>query len=71
MTPELKKQILESKVEELPVVAIENLLVPALQKVVADTKNPVDDAIAAMVLPPLKVELEKLIAEFIAKFKAA
>lgn len=65
MTPELKKQILESKVEELPIVAIELLVEPALKKVVEDSSNPVDDAIFAMVYPPLKLELHKAIAKLI------
>lgn len=65
MTPELKKQILESKVEELPIVAIELLVEPALKKVVEDSSNPVDDAIFEMVYPPLKLELHKAIAKLI------
>ena len=65
MTPELKKQILESKVEMLPVLAIELLIEPALKKVVEDSSNPVDDAIFAMVYPPLKLELHKAIAKLI------
>lgn len=69
MTPELKKQILESKVEELPIVAIELLVEPALKKVVADSSNPVDDAIFAMVYPPLKLELHKALAKLIEGLK--
>lgn len=69
MTPELKKQILESKVEELPIVAIELLVEPALKKVVEDSSNPVDDAIFAMVFPPLKLELHKAIAKLIEGLK--
>lgn len=69
MTPELKKQILESKVEELPILAIELALEPALKKVVADSSNPVDDAIFAMVYPPLKLELHKALAKLIEGLK--
>lgn len=69
MTPELKKQILESKVEELPILAIELALEPALKKVVSDSSNPVDDAIFAMVYPPLKLELHKALAKLIEGLK--
>lgn len=70
MAPEIKKQILESKIEDLPVLAIELALEPALKKVVADSSNPVDDAIFAMVYPPLKLELHKALAKLIEGLKA-
>lgn len=70
MSPEIKKQILESKVEELPILAIELALEPALKKVVEDSSNPVDDAIFAMVYPPLKLELHKALAKLIEGLKA-
>lgn len=69
MTPELKKQILESKVEELPILAVELALEPALKKVVADSSNPVDDAVFNMVYPPLKLELHKALAKLIEGLK--
>lgn len=69
VTPEIKKQILESKVEELPILAIEIALEPALKKVVEDSSNPVDDAIFAMVYPPLKLELHKALAKLIEGLK--
>lgn len=69
MAPEIKKQILESKVEELPILAIDLALEPALKKVVADSSNPVDDAIFAMVFPPLKLELHKALAKLIEDLK--
>ena len=69
MKPELIKQILESKVEELPLVAIEALVEPALKKVVEDSTNPVDDAVFAMVYPPLKLELHKAIAKLLEGLK--
>lgn len=69
MKPELVKQILESKVEELPIVAIELLVEPALKKVVEDSSNPVDDAVFAMVYPPLKLELHKAIAKLLEGLK--
>lgn len=70
MSPEQKKEILESKVEDLPIVAVELALEPAFKKVVADSANPVDDAVFAMVYPPLKIEMVKLLKEMIAKLKA-
>ena len=57
---------LEKLVAELMVQGLE----PALKKVVADSSNPVDDAIFAMVYPPLKKEFQKLIAAEVAKLKA-
>jgi len=66
----LIKAVLESKVEMLPMLAVELLLEPALKKVVADSSNPVDDVIMAMVYPPLKAEVEKLVKEYLEKLKA-
>ena len=70
MDAAIKKQILESKVEDLPILAVELALEPALKKVVADSTNQVDDAIFAMVYPPLKVELHKALAKLIDGLKA-
>jgi hypothetical protein len=70
MEPSLIKAILESKVESLPVLAVDMFVEPALKKLVADSSNPIDDAIFAMVYPPLKVELEKMLAEALEKLKA-
>lgn len=70
MDAAIKKQILESKVEDLPILAVELALEPALKKVVADSTNSVDDAIFAMVYPPLKVELHKALAKLIDGLKA-
>ena len=69
MSPEIKKQILESKIEDLPVLALELILEPALKKVVEDSSNPVDDAVFGMVYPPLKLELHKLLAKLIEDLK--
>ena len=69
MTPEVKAQILESKVQDLPILALELALEPALKKVVEDSSNPVDDAIFAMVYPPLKLELHKMLAKLIEDLK--
>ena len=69
LTPEIKKQIFESKVEDLPVLAVELALEPALKKVVEDSSNPVDDAVFAMVYPPLKLELHKALAKLIEGLK--
>ena len=63
------KSILESKVESLPVLAVDLFVEPALKKLVADSSNPIDDAIFAMVYPPLKAELEKMLSEALAKLK--
>lgn len=63
------KSILESKVESLPVLAVDLFVEPALKKLVADSSNPIDDAIFAMVYPPLKAELEKMLAEALEKLK--
>jgi hypothetical protein len=70
MDASIKKAILESKVEDLPVLAISLALEPALKKVVEDSSNPVDDAIFAMVYPPLKLEIHKVLAKLIADLKA-
>lgn len=69
MEASLVKAVLESKVEGLPVLAIDLFVEPALKKVVADSSNPVDDAIFAMVFPPLKSEIEKLVKEALEKLK--
>lgn len=69
MNAESIKLILESKVQELPLVAIELLVEPALKKVVEDSSNPVDDTIFAMVYPPLKLELHKAIAKLLEGLK--
>lgn len=70
MEASVKKAILESKVEGLPFLALELALEPALKKVVADSSNMVDDAVFAMVYPPLKAELQKVIAKLIEDLKA-
>ena len=69
MEKEVVKALLESKIEGLPVLAIDLFVEPALKKVVLDSSNPVDDAIFAMVFPPLKAELEKMIKEALEKLK--
>lgn len=69
MEASIVKAILESKVESLPVLAVDLFLEPALKKVVADSSNPIDDAIMAMVYAPLKKELESLLAEALGKLK--
>lgn len=69
ITAEMKKKILESKVEDLPIIAVELALEPALKKVVEDSSNPVDDAVFAMVYPPLKLELHKALAKLIEGLK--
>jgi hypothetical protein len=70
MEPESKKLILESKVKDLPMLAIELALEPALKRVVLDSTNPVDDAIMAMVYPPLRAELKKILSDLISKLEA-
>jgi hypothetical protein len=65
----MKKSLLESKIEDLPVLAVELLLEPSLKKVVADSTNLVDDAVMAMVYPPLKLELHKMLAKLFEELK--
>ena len=68
---DIKKVLLDCiDLEKLAAELIELGLEPALKKVVADSSNLVDDAILAMVYPPLKLELHKLIAAEVAKLKA-
>lgn len=68
---DVKKVLLDCiDLEKLAAELIELGLEPALKKVVADSSNLVDDAIFAMVYPPLKLELHKLIAAEVAKLKA-
>lgn len=68
---DIKKILLDSiDLEKLAVSLIEQGLEPALKEVVKDSSNLVDDAIFAMVYPPLKLELHKLIAAEVAKLKA-
>ena len=69
MEKEAVKKILESKVEGLPVLAVELFVEPALKKLVLDSTNPIDDAVFAMVYPPLKAELEKMLAAALEKLK--
>lgn len=57
---------LEKLVSELLVEGLE----PAFKKLVEDSANPIDDAVFAMVYPPLKLEFQKLIAAEVAKLKA-
>lgn len=68
---DIKKILLECvDLEKLVAELMAQGLEPALKKVVADSSNPVDDAVFAMVYPPLKNELQKLIAAEVAKLKA-
>jgi hypothetical protein len=68
---DIKKVLLDSiDLEKLVEGLIVEGLEPALKKVVADSSNLVDDAIFAMVYPPLKLELHRFIAAEVAKLKA-
>jgi hypothetical protein len=64
---EVVKLVLKS-IDEKALVAgvLEQILEPALKKLVADTTNPFDDALYAMAYPQLKTflmeEIEKLVA---------
>jgi hypothetical protein len=49
---------------------LDEVLEPALQKVVDDTTNPFDNAAMAMLYPTLEAELKKLIAAKIAELVA-
>ncbi len=48
---------------------LDRVLEPALDKLVADSKTPVDDVLKASLYPALKVELKKLISKEIADLK--
>lgn len=68
---DIKKVLLNSiDLEKL----VEGLLIeglePAFKKLVADSASPIDDAVFAMVYPPLKLELHKFVAAEVAKLKA-
>ena len=68
---DIKKILLDSiDLEKLAIGLIAEGLEPALKKVVEDSSNKVDDAVFAMVYPPLKLELHKFIAAEVAKLKA-
>jgi len=68
---DIKKVLLDCiDLEKLAAELIELGIEPALKKVVADSSNLVDDAIFAMVLPPLKLELHKIVAAKVAELKA-
>lgn len=49
---------------------IDQILEPALQKVVDDTTNPFDNAAMAMVYPTLEVEVKKLLDAQVEKLEA-
>jgi hypothetical protein len=68
---DIKKVLLDSiDLEKLVAGLLVEGLEPALKKVVEDSSNPVDDAIFAMVYPPLKNEIQRLVAAEVAKLKA-
>lgn len=68
---DIKKILLDCiDLEKLAAELIDLGLEPALKKLVADSSNLIDDAVVAMVLPPLKLELHKFIASEVAKLKA-
>jgi len=46
---------------------LDEVLEPALKKVVADTSNPLDDMLMASIYPVLEAELKKLVEEQINK----
>jgi hypothetical protein len=71
MKVDAKKILLDSiDVEKLCFAIIDEVLEPALDEVVKDSANPVDDAVKALVYPPLEVELKKLISKKVAELKA-
>jgi len=68
---DVKKVVLDSiDFEKLVTGLLVEGLEPALKKVVEDSSNPVDNAIFAMVYPPLKEEIKKLILEKVKELKA-
>lgn len=71
MKVDAKKILLDSiDVEKLCFAIIDEVLEPALDEVVKDSANPVDDAIKALVYPPLELELKKLITKKVAELKS-
>lgn len=76
MSKELVKKALECievKIDlaKLGGVLIDDVIEKALDKVVADSANPIDDAIKAMIWPVLEAEAKKLLAEKAAELEAA
>lgn len=68
---DIKKVLLNSiDLEKLIDGLIVEGLEPAFKKIVADSDNLIDDAVFAMVYPPLKVAIQKLVAAEVAKLKA-
>ena len=49
---------------------VDETLEPALKEVVADTANPVDDAVMAMVYPPLEAQLKQMYHKKLAEVQA-
>lgn len=67
-TKKLAKSALECvevkiDLNKLAAVLIDEVLEPALDKVVKDSANPVDDAVKAMIYPVLEKEIKELIAK--------
>lgn len=50
---------------------IDEVLEPALDKVVEDSTNPIDNAMKAMIYPTLEAELKKLIEKEVVKIEEA
>jgi hypothetical protein len=68
---DLGKVVLKSIDEKALVAgALESVLEPALKKLVADTTNPFDDALLAMVYPQLKAYLLEEVEKLVAKIEA-
>lgn len=69
-----KKQIISVLVdaidlEKLSTGMLDSVLVPALNEIVADSSNKIDDAAVAMLLPLLEPKLKEYIAKEIAVLK--
>lgn len=61
MNKEKAVEILKKHGKDLLVEMLEEVLVPALEEVVAKSENKYDDAFVGLIKEPLKIELKKLI----------
>ena len=66
----VKKAIACIYLVELSNIILDDVLEAAVNKALEKSDNKIDDAVAALLLPILKVELKKIIAEKVAELKA-
>jgi hypothetical protein len=70
MEPLVKKALACIDLVELSNLVLDDVLEAAVNKVVEKSDNKIDDAVAALLLPILKAELKKIIADKVAELKA-